>query len=226
MRLRFDETTLTKNPLNPISVDVSPAAAPSVANYLDLCHLPAPCLAWLFTRTPAQLNAAGMIGKVAADAGMPIQDAALLRTDHNVLVLMVGSGKKIAVYPDGAIGHEGQIIASTPEDVMSVIGAEAAPGMAGDVQYATTGDLLNIGGMDTATAPGMEPEEPVLGQVGDPVEMVEPMVDSDFFGDHVEGSDPAGIVLGQIGATEAPADPNLALADSKGRPARSERRLR
>ncbi len=233
MRLRFDETTLTKNPKNPISTDVEPAAPPSVANYLDLCHLAdTGALPWLFTRTSAQINSAAMIGKVAYDAGTPVQSAALLRHDHNILVIVFSNGTKIAVYPDGAIGHEGQVLACTPEDVQSLLGPamndqslDMVPGM----QDPAGG--IDVGGMSNLVAPPEPATEELgnteLGEIGDPIEMAEPMIDSEFYGDQIDaGSSPTDEILQQVGAGTGPSDLNLALLDDKGSPMRGERRRR
>jgi hypothetical protein len=238
MRLRFDENTLTKNPKNPISTDVEPTAPPSVANYLDLCHLPAGALAWLFTRTTAQVNSAAMIGKTAYEAGSPVTDSGLLRVDHNVLVLMFQNGAKLAVYPDGAIGHEGQVLECTPESVMSVIGGpQAGMDMGMDSQMDPSignpliGPMADTGidttGMDNvAGSPDMENAS--LGDIGDPVEVAEPMIDGDFYGTPVDGIDPTEEILKQVGATDGPDDLPFALVDDTSNPTlpRRERRKR
>lgn len=234
MRLRvINENTLTKNPKNPISTDVTPAAPPSVANYLDLCHLPADALAWLFTRTTAQVNSAGMIGKVAYENGTPVVDSGLLRVDHNVLVLTFQNGTKLAVYPDGAIGHEGQVLETTPESVLSAIGGPSTPEMAmGGMPMGGMPEVPQIDtmGMDNLAAP-VGQDEASLGDIGDPVEIDEPLIDGNFYGTSVEGlgdHDPTEEILDQVGAVDAPDDFPLALIDDIGNPAssRKERRKR
>ena len=242
MRLRFDETTLSKNPKNPISTDVEPTAPPSVANYLDLCHVPAAALPWLFTRPLSQVNAAAMVAKTAYDAGQPVASAALLRHDHNILVFMFQSGTKLAVYPDGGIGHEGQALACTPEVVQSLLGPsqndapmDAEPGLPMDelpgVQLTGAQIGIPMDGMSNMAADPIEPAveelgDPELGQIGDPIELSEPMIDSEFFGDKVDGESPTDQILAQVGAVDGPANLNLSLMDDKGSPKRGERRRR
>lgn len=79
---------------------------------LDLMHLPAGAVAWLwqYHRPQGQIDAAARFGAVANEMDDPVVDGALLRADKNVLVLHTRSGLRVSFYPDGGMGTNGEVI--------------------------------------------------------------------------------------------------------------------
>lgn len=86
---------------------------------MDLMFLPAGAVAWLwqYNRPQKQIDSASMFAKMANELGDPVADAALLRADHNVLVIHTEGGNKVSVYPDGGYGANGEPIEATPEGI-------------------------------------------------------------------------------------------------------------
>lgn len=77
---------------------------------MDAMFLPAGAIAWLwqYQRPEMQTDAAIFAAATASRAGNPVADAALLRADHNVLVLHLQNGETVNVYPDGGYGSKGE----------------------------------------------------------------------------------------------------------------------
>lgn len=81
---------------------------------LDLMHLPAGAIAWLwvFNRPSAQVDSAKTFAAMAKQMDDPVVDGGILRADRNVLVLHTASGMKVSVYPDGGLGSNGEPISA------------------------------------------------------------------------------------------------------------------
>jgi hypothetical protein len=101
---------------------------------LDLMHLPAGVVAWLWKhgRPETQADTAAMVGSIAYQSDDPVVDAGILRADQNILVLHTQSGLKINVYPDGGLGSDGQPLEADPASLQAFFtggSMMAAPGM-------------------------------------------------------------------------------------------------
>ncbi len=75
---------------------------------MNLMHLPAGAISWLWDRPEAQTDAAEALGVKANEADNPVVDASLLRSDQNILLIKCRDGQCFNVYPDGGYSHNGE----------------------------------------------------------------------------------------------------------------------
>lgn len=74
---------------------------------LNLMHLPAGAVAWLWDRPAKQVDAAEALAVAANAYGNPVTDASLLRADQNILLIKCEGGECFRVYPDGGYSCDG-----------------------------------------------------------------------------------------------------------------------
>jgi len=74
---------------------------------MNLMHLPAGAISWLWDRPTAQIDAAEALAVAANAYGNPVVDASLLKADQNVLLIKCEGGECFSVYPDGGYSCDG-----------------------------------------------------------------------------------------------------------------------
>ena len=74
---------------------------------LNLMHLPAGAVAWLWDRPRKQVDAAEALAVAAKTYDNPVIDASLLRADQNILLIKCEGGQAFRVYPDGGYSYDG-----------------------------------------------------------------------------------------------------------------------
>lgn len=110
---------------------------------MDLMFLPAGAVAWLwkYERPESQIEGATYAASAASRAGNPVVDAALLRSDQNILVLHLESGDSLNVYPSGDYGAGGEVITSVDDYVQATV-------------YGDTDDMsVDVGDEETVALP-------------------------------------------------------------------------
>lgn len=75
---------------------------------MNLMHLPAGAISWLWDRPEEQIDAAEALGVKANEMDNPVADACLLRADQNILIVKCRDGQNFNVYPDGGYSHNGE----------------------------------------------------------------------------------------------------------------------
>jgi hypothetical protein len=79
---------------------------------MNLMHLPAGAISWLWDRPTKQIDAAESLAVAANAHGNPVVDASLLKADQNVLLIKCQGGETFRIYPDGGFSHN-----DTPMDI-------------------------------------------------------------------------------------------------------------
>ena len=94
---------------------------------MNLMHLPAGAISWLWDRPEEQVDAAEALGVKANEMDNPVVDACLLRADQNILIVKCRDGQNFNVYPDGGYSHNGD-----PTDIDGCSGAMGGDSMGGE----------------------------------------------------------------------------------------------
>jgi hypothetical protein len=94
---------------------------------MNLMHLPAGAISWLWDRPDEQVDAAEALGVKANEMDNPVVDACLLRADQNILIVKCRDGQNFNVYPDGGYSHNGD-----PTDIDGCSCAMGGDVMGGD----------------------------------------------------------------------------------------------